>query len=171
MRGAEESAECCAAERASDADAADTERRECREVERRDIWRSGAKTCKHVDGTIDGTNEGGDVVFAREAGCIEDIGASFLKSLQALDGVGEVVALVQVVFSAGGKRKGERERTGGISGSLDSIGSGGDFVDGIGRGDWLSLRWSSQQGRLRRRGAQFARRLAENLRSRFRDLR
>src|SRR5581483_10547844 len=84
---------------------------------------------EHVNRTIDGTHHGSNVVLRSETGSIEDVGAGFLKCLKAANGVLQVGAAVQVIFGAGGERKGKWQSAGAFHSGAHALDGVAQFVD------------------------------------------
>ena len=105
-RGAQKGAKGGTRQSTADADAFDSNRRECCQAQR-NAWNSH----EHVDRAIHRADQSSNVVLAGKAWSVENIGARFLVGLEPLDRVFQITPAVEVILRTRSERKGKTQGT------------------------------------------------------------
>ena len=95
------------------------------------VYRRAGGRGQHVDWTIDRRDDGADVVKGAQAGREQHVGARLLVGLQSGNGVGQVVAAMDVVLGPGGEDQLPRPTVGRFGRRRHPLGGQGHVVDGI----------------------------------------
>ena len=86
---------------------------------------------EHADRDVDGGEQLAQLARVDHRRREEHVGAGLLVGLQPGDGVGQVLAAVEVVLGPGRQDEGDRARVGGLGGGAHPVGGVGQLVDRV----------------------------------------